>query len=110
MDKKWIAIIILSITCLALAYIAFKPAKEYGYDEVLHHLQDSLLKENKILHIQDKKLQEENIQKLKQNDSLQNLKSIIQIKYVKVYDENGIITTHKLIHSFDSLFAASGIK
>lgn len=110
MDKKWIAIIILSLLVIIFAYLAYRPTKEYGYEKEVSRTIDSLIKENKSLREEKKQFQKQNSIKSKHEDSLQTIKPIIQIRYANTYEKINSASINQLIYGFDSLFTNSGIK
>lgn len=107
--KVWI-IIILAIAVVILSYMAFKtepqPTDSKYIKEQIQALKmanDSLMKNVTIL-------EKQNVISQNTIDSLQKVKSKIQIKYVNKYKEIDNADASDIINEFDDIFTTNNIK
>ena len=109
-DKKTLAIIILSIALLIVGYIAFKPSP-VPYDKELIEKQIKELQAKNDALLNGIVLKEkENAHRQETIDSLQSLKPKIQTKYVYVYKEIDNANVGTIVNEFECVFAKGGIK
>lgn len=104
-DKKVIAIIILSLLCLILAYIAFKPSNKSSSETLIKQLTEQYEAKEKVIKAINDKIVSQNVDYKNKLDSIGKIKPKIEIKYVKIYKDIDIHTSGELTNEFDSLFA-----
>jgi len=110
-DKKTIAIIILSILALIFGWIAFKPAPENPYNEALSKHELHRLDSMNVVLLKDAMNREAVVQYLtKKNDSLESLKPKIQIIYVNKSKQIDSASSHAILGDFNRIFSANNIK
>lgn len=110
MDKKTVIIILLSIACLILGYLAFHSTPVPMDDKFLQARYDTLQNANNRLL---KEITEEHTKSIiykRKSDSLGQLPPKIQIQYVKLYKKNDNASNAALLNSFDTIFSNAGIK
>lgn len=109
-DKKILAIIVLSIALAIVSYIAFAPTP-VNYDKELIEKQLKELKQaNDSILTDNKALKENNTKFENKIDSLQALKTKSAIRYVTKSKEIDAATVSGTIDELKIVFAINGIK
>jgi hypothetical protein len=109
-DKKIIAIIILSLTTLIFAYIAFKPGKKSDAAEITKYIKEQYEKSDQELIKHNLSISIQNVRYKYRIDSLNNLTIKTKKEYVTIYKNIDNITNHNLVNEFDSIFTVYDIK
>jgi hypothetical protein len=110
MDKKTIAIIVLSVLVVILGWVAFKPKPNPYNDSLLKHELERLKTANDSLIKGIAKRDTKIIGFNAKIDSLQNLKPIIQTIYVTKYKEIDNASAGTIANEFTNVFTNAGIK
>jgi len=109
-DNKNIAIIVLSLVCAILAYIAFKPEDKF-YDQVLLQKQyDVLNKRYDSLGKEFKAIAQERVLLKSERDSLKKLPEKIKAEYDVKYKKIDKMGSNALNSEFEKLFSDNDIK
>lgn len=105
MDRKIITIIVLSLLCCILAYIAFKPTTYSYSEELIKKISERYEAKEKVLKETNSKILSQNVNYKHTLDSINKVKPKIEKKYDKIYRDVDIHTSHSLVNEFDVIFA-----
>lgn len=109
MDKKVIAIVILSAACLVLGYLAFKPVPEPIKDTYADVRLDTLKAQYGRLEAEKIAATKEAEHYKSVADSLGSIPEKIKIKYVPIYEKINNSGVNSVISGFDTIFSNAGL-
>jgi hypothetical protein len=108
-DKKTIAIIVLSIALAVVSWIAYKPQPVYDNSLIEGQLQE-LKDKNKLMGSYILYVEKTAFLKQQKIDSLESLKPKIEIVYVNKFKEIDNASANVIASEFKGIFAKSNVK